>query len=90
MVLQVKRKTKITAPKAAPKPGEKITAAPKTNSDGNVFLDGLIGVVTSVKNIQINYTETNGTALPGYVPSIGFFGTTKPTMGFIFGSQDRC
>jgi len=41
-----------------------------------------------VKTIQINYIETNGTALPGYLPSIGFFGTSKPTMGFVFGSQD--
>ncbi|MDV6170280.1 cell surface protein SprA [Flavobacterium sp. DG1-102-2] len=76
------------APKAAPKPGEKVTAAPKPAAGGNVFVDGLIGVLTSVKNIQINYAETNGTVLPGYLPSIGFFGTTRPTMGFIFGSQD--
>lgn len=75
------------APKAAPKPGEKVTAAPKA-SGGNVFVDGLIGVLTSVKSIQATYTETNGTVLPGYLPSIGFFGTSKPGLDFIFGSQD--
>jgi cell surface protein SprA len=26
--------------------------------------------------------------LPGYTPGVGFFGTSKPTIGFIFGSQD--
>jgi cell surface protein SprA len=76
------------APKAAPKPGEKVTAAPKPATDGNMFVNGLIGVLTSVKTIQINYTETNGTALPGFVSGIGFLGTTKPSVGFIFGSQD--
>ncbi|PZR13822.1 MAG: cell surface protein SprA [Flavobacterium psychrophilum] len=76
------------APKAAPKPGEKITAAPKPASDGNTLVNGLIGVLTSVKNIQVNYNETNGTVLPGYLPGIGFFGTSKPTLDFIFGSQD--
>src|SRR5690606_27819947 len=55
--------------------------------DGNIFIDGLIGVATSIKNIQVNYTETNGTVLPGYLPSLGFFGTSRPTLGFVFGSQ---
>ncbi|WP_445454878.1 T9SS outer membrane translocon Sov/SprA [Flavobacterium sp. 25HG05S-40] len=72
-----------------PKPGEKITgvkAQPaKTNS---VFLDGLKGVLTSIKNIQINYTRNEGTLLPGYLPGLGFFGTSKPTLGFVLGSQD--
>ena len=51
--------TKAPAPKAPPKPGEKIAAAPKVASDSNVFMDGLVGVLTSVKNVTINYTETN-------------------------------
>ena len=76
------------APKPAPKPGEKVTAAPKPQSNGNVFVDGIIGVLTSVKSIQIDYTETNGTILPGYLPTIGFLGTTRPSLGFIWGSQD--
>ncbi|MHA3789061.1 T9SS outer membrane translocon Sov/SprA [Flavobacterium hauense] len=85
-----KKPVKGAAPKtAAPKPGEKVTAAPKATSGNNVFVDGLIGVLTSVKTIQVNYAETNGTSLPGYLPNIGFFGTSKPTLDFIFGSQDR-
>ncbi len=85
-----KKKTpaKGAAPKAPPKPGEKIAADPKVSQDGNPFVNGLLGVLTSVKNIQVNYSETNGTVLPGYLPSIGFFGTTRPTLGFILGSQD--
>lgn len=44
--------------------------------------------MTSVKNVQINYTENSGTVLPGYIPGVGFFGTSKPSLGFVFGSQD--
>ena len=76
-------------PAALPKPGEKIIgikAQPaKTTS---VFLDGLKGVLTSVKNIQINYTQNEGTVLPGFLPGLGFFGSTKPSLGFVFGAQD--
>jgi cell surface protein SprA len=72
-----------------PKPGERIdNKRNKTAAEGNVFLDGLIGMVTSIKNIQVNYVETGGTVLPGYLPGIGVFGTTKPGLGFVFGSQD--
>ena len=73
---------------AIPKPGQQITA-PKNNiiSERSFFMNGLIGVVTSVKNIQVNYTENNGTVLPGYLPGLGFFGSSKPSLGFVFGSQ---
>ena len=79
-------KTKAAAP---PKPGEKIVAKPKVgaSNDQNIFVKGLIGVLTSVKNIQVNYTENNGTVLPGFLPGVGFFGTTRPTVGFVLGSQ---
>lgn len=75
-------------PTAPPKPGEKITNKNKPQtSGGNVFLDGLIGVVTSIKDVKINYTQTEGTALPGFTQGIGFLGTTKPSLGFVLGSQ---
>ena len=82
-------KKPVVKPTAAPKPGEKISqpaVAPTKSS--NLFVDGLIGVLTSVKNIQINYSEGNGTVLPGYLPGIGFFGTSKPTVGFVLGLQN--
>lgn len=76
------------ATQAPPKPGEKITSQNKpVAKEGNVFLDGLIGVLTSVKNIQINYTQNEGTILPGFTPGVGFLGTTKPSLGFVLGSQ---
>jgi cell surface protein SprA len=75
-------------PAAPPKPGEKIVNTAKPVVSNSPFYDGLIGVLTSVKNIQVNYTKNSGTVLPGYTPGVGFLGTSKPTLGFIFGSQD--
>jgi cell surface protein SprA len=73
-----------------PVPGQKVvnTAPAQNIAKENLFLEGLRGVLTSVKNIQVNYSENKGTALPGYLPNIGFFGSSKPTLGFIFGSQE--
>jgi cell surface protein SprA len=80
-----KKKTKATPPK----PGEKIVKKDNNNPvKTNSFVDGLKGVLTAVKNIQINYTDNRGTVLPGYLPGVGFWGTTKPSLGFIFGSQN--
>ncbi|RTY90058.1 cell surface protein SprA [Flavobacterium sp. GT3R68] len=76
-------------PAVAPKPGQKVVNVQQpTISEENIFLAGLRGVLTSVKNIQVNYAENRGTALPGYLPGVGFFGTSKPTLGFVFGSQE--
>jgi cell surface protein SprA len=84
-----KRSALKTKPKsAAPKPGEKLTDTTVLVPRKNDFISALIGVLTSVKTIQANYTKNSGTVLPGYTPGIGFFGTSKPTVGFIFGSQD--
>ncbi|WP_348797643.1 cell surface protein SprA [Flavobacterium adhaerens] len=78
-------KPKSTAP---PKPGEKIVKAnPVKSSNRSEFVDGLIGVLTSVKNVQLSFNENQGTVLPGYTQSVGFFGSSKPTLGFVFGSQ---
>lgn len=77
------------APKANPKPGEKIVAqTPKNQVEERTPMGKfLIGFATGIKNIQINYTKSGGTMLPGYLPSLGFFGTSKPTLGFVFGDQ---
>ncbi len=56
-------------------------------SGGDKALNGLIGVLTSIKKIQFNYQEDNGIFLPGYIPSVGFIGSLKPSAGFTFGSQ---
>jgi cell surface protein SprA len=83
------KKTAVRPKASAPRPGEKVVnTAVKPQDKNNQFVDGLIGVLTSVKNVQINYTENSGTVLPGYTPSIGFLGSSRPSLGFIFGSQE--
>lgn len=56
-------------------------------SGGDKAVNTVIGLVTAVKKIQLNYQENQGIFLPGYTPSVGFAGTLKPTPGFTFGSQ---
>lgn len=85
------KKTPKAAPKSAapPKPGQKVVNANPgpAPSNNNLFVNGLIGVLTSIKTVNINYIENRGTVLPGFLPGLGFFGSSKPTLGFIFGSQ---
>ncbi len=73
------------------------TATPKNNtgnrrgklSAGDKVYNSLIGLVTAVKKVNINYQQDNGIFLPGYVREPGFVGTLKPTVGFTFGSQSE-
>ena len=73
---------------AAPKPGQKLAAAP-TNvaNERGLLAERLIGLATSLKTLQVNYTQNEGTMLPGYLQRVGFLGTSKPTVGFVLGSQ---
>uniref|UniRef100_UPI0036D223EC T9SS outer membrane translocon Sov/SprA n=1 Tax=Salegentibacter chungangensis TaxID=1335724 RepID=UPI0036D223EC len=59
-------------------------APQKENKGYNTF----INIVTAINRIQVNYRENQGTFLPGYLPSVGFMGTLKPSTGFTFGLQD--
>ncbi|MFA5299150.1 MAG: cell surface protein SprA, partial [Lutibacter sp.] len=69
------------------------TSAEKNKSVGAEIGQSFYNVLTAVKKARINYTENNGTYLPGYVPEIGFLGrdnysgSLAPTFGFVFGSQ---
>ncbi|MDO1502426.1 cell surface protein SprA [Winogradskyella maritima] len=56
--------------------------APSRNG-GNFLVD----FATMIKRVQFNYSETNGTYLPGYLRRPGFIGTLKPTVGYTFGLQ---
>lgn len=53
--------------------------------------DLMIGLLTSIKKVDVNFTQTKGTFLPGYLPKTKFFGidnvTGAPGLGFVFGSQ---
>src|SRR5690606_21597066 len=60
------------------------SGAQRTSSKG---FNTLVDVLTMVKRINLNYSENNGTVLPGYTQSVGFIGTTRPSLGFVFGSQ---
>ncbi|MDG1571010.1 cell surface protein SprA [Robiginitalea sp. M366] len=75
-------------------------APPRTDKGGNTRggntagsgksgkgVNALVDFLTMVKRVNINYSENSGSVLPGYTQSIGFIGTTRPTLGFVFGSQ---
>ena len=63
--------------------------SPATLSGTDKAKNSVIGLLTGIKRIQINYQQNNGTYLPGYLPGVGFVGTVKPTTGFVFGSQSE-
>ncbi len=50
-------------------------------------LTTMVNILSSMKRIQVSYSENNGTVLPGYLPSVGFAGGMQPSLGFTFGSQ---
>ena len=51
----------------------------------------LLGILTSVKSLSMAYTRTDGTFIPGYLPTTNFFGEdfnyNAPGIGFLLGSQ---
>ncbi len=67
--------------------GDGVVGGSGSLNGGQKAMNTLIGLLTSVKKIQLNYQENNGIFLPGYTPDVGFAGTLKPTTGFVFGSQ---
>ncbi|MBT8301714.1 MAG: cell surface protein SprA, partial [Maribacter sp.] len=77
------RRTPVRRDKAGNVASDKEAPTKKTSALANTAID----IITMVKRLNINYNESNGTVLPGYTQSIGFIGTTKPTLGFVFGSQ---
>lgn len=69
-------------------PEQNKTNQPKIKSQSTTkLLNAGIDILTSIKRIQLNYSENNGTFLPGYLQTPGFIGTLKPTTAFTFGSQ---
>jgi cell surface protein SprA len=51
----------------------------------------MVGLLTSIKKVEVAFTQTKGTFLPGYLPKTKYFGidnaTGAPGLGFVFGSQ---
>ncbi|MFK7834244.1 MAG: cell surface protein SprA [Winogradskyella sp.] len=60
---------------------------PNKLSAGKKAYNTFIDVITMVKRVQLTYSENNGTFLPGYLPTPGFVGTLRPTVGYTFGGQ---
>ena len=59
----------------------------KPSTTSQKIKNTLIGFASGISRLRFNYSENNGQVLPGYTESLGFFGTTKPSLGFVFGSQ---
>ncbi len=77
-----------TAPVRRDKAGNPATGTQEATSKKTSGLwNTAVDVLTMVKRLNVNYNENNGQVLPGYTQSIGFIGTARPTIGFIFGSQ---
>ncbi|WP_240938619.1 cell surface protein SprA [Arenibacter sp. 6A1] len=66
-------------------PANADAAAGKDKSENG--WSALVDVLTMVRRVNVSYTENSGKVLPGYTRSVGFIGTAKPTIGFVFGSQ---
>ncbi|UKT63211.1 cell surface protein SprA [Pedobacter mucosus] len=59
------------------------------DQDENMLKSFFINLLTSLKNVNINYAQTKGVFLPGYLPTTKYFGMDAgaPGLGFVFGSQ---
>lgn len=63
---------------------------PKINY-AKIIGEGFVKMLLSVKKLSVNYSENNGTVLPGFKPLPDLLGMnfqqTAPGWGFVFGSQ---
>ncbi len=55
---------------------------------GGKILGHLIGILTGFQSLKINYRQKNGSMLPGYLQSVGFFGTDQPSLPYALGWND--
>ncbi|HDZ06913.1 hypothetical protein LCGC14_0051030 [marine sediment metagenome] len=80
-------KAKTSGPIRRDKSGALSEDQEKIKGKTSDLFNTVVDIVTMVKRLNLNYSENSGTVLPGYTQSVGFVGTTKPTIGFLFGSQ---
>ncbi len=59
-----------------------------TPSASQKFFGHLLEFITSLQNVKINYRQNNGLMLPGYMNSVGFFGSADPSVPFVLGWND--
>lgn len=60
-------------------------------SAGRQVLEASLRAIMGIRNITLNYSETNGIRMPGFTPTPGLLGQDwdlmAPGTGFLFGSQ---
>jgi cell surface protein SprA len=76
---------------------EETAAADTTKADkkspqiAKILGTGLVKLIIGFKDVQFNYSESNGTLLPGFIPQPDILGNRlsdmAPGLGFAFGSQ---
>lgn len=78
-------------PQAAQQPQDTL----KVNQTEAIFKAigiGVVKLVTGFKDVQVNYTESRGALLPGFMPKPEILGNRlsdmAPGFGFVFGSQE--
>ncbi len=73
--------------KNKPKSKKKKTEVASTDGQ-NKFLGSLLGILTGFQSLKVNYRQNNGIMLPGYLQSVGFFGSSQPSLPFALGWDD--
>ncbi len=89
LVKKPTRRVRSRTPQKGRPPGANQNKKPAKSKNKSVtkLLNVGVDILTSIKRIQFNYSENNGTFLPGYTQTPGFIGTLRPTLGYTFGSQ---
>ncbi|QDO95636.1 cell surface protein SprA [Formosa sediminum] len=75
------------APRSLPQEDKPEAVNQTAKNKSNTLLNAGVDLVTMVKRVQLNYQENNGSYIPGYLQTPGFFGTVEPTFGYTLGSQ---
>ncbi|MFD2604047.1 cell surface protein SprA [Euzebyella marina] len=75
------------APVRRDKAGNPASDSEKTSKKTSGLFNTAVDVLTMVKRLNVNYNESSGKVLPGYTQSVGFIGSLRPSLGFVFGSQ---
>jgi cell surface protein SprA len=79
-------------PGAPPPQQQRDTLPPERPNYGKIVFEGTMRFLMGFRNFSVNYTEGNGTRLPGFEPTPGLLGQNwtlmAPGTAFIFGSQE--
>jgi cell surface protein SprA len=79
----IKKRSSVTAEKK-PFGNQRNSSSTKKFSFKNTVVD----LLTSIKRIQINYSENNGSFLPGYLQTPDFIGSFRPSLGYVLVAKE--